>query len=70
MLAVFSGDGRGEVDPPEVDDVHLPGSRDVAAKKNPKQRRTGSNPNQIDPNNNIMVSLIDGTDFAQPAGAC
>ena len=71
MLAVFSGDGRGEVDPPEVDDVHLPGSSDdadVGTQTESKQGRGGRNRNNVDPNNNIMFSRLDGPDFAQPDG--
>ena len=58
MLAVFSADGRGEVSPPTVEDPHLPAGT-------PKKNR---NPNQIDPNNQIMVSLVGANGFATADG--
>lgn len=72
MLAVFSGDGRGEVNPLDMEDVHLPGSSDdadVVPDAQPNQaRRAGRNQRQSDPNNNIMFSLIDAKNFHQAKG--
>lgn len=74
MLAVFSGDGRGEINPLDMDDVHLPGASDdtettAAPKKAAPPRRGNRRQAQIDPNNNLMVSLMQAADFNQPSGA-
>jgi hypothetical protein len=75
LLAVFSGDGRGEIDPLDAEDSHLPGNSDDAdvAPKNPaaaadaprRQRRADA----VDPNNNVMYATIDGAQFQSAAGA-
>ena len=66
MLAIFSADGRGEINPPGVEDVHLPGSSDdeplqPAAPQG--RRRAARNQNQSDPNNNIFVTRLASEDF-------
>ncbi|HVJ68424.1 MAG TPA: hypothetical protein VM510_10590, partial [Caulifigura sp.] len=78
LLAVFSGDGRGEIDPLDAEDSHLPGSSDdadVAPKKEaaaaaPAPRRGGrrNNPGG-DPNNNLMYARIDAAGFQAGNGA-
>ncbi len=73
MLAIFSGDGRGEETLVDLEDAHLPGSSDdadtIANPEPGKPRRTGRNRNQSDPNNNIMFSRMQGAQFDQAAGA-
>jgi hypothetical protein len=72
MLAVFSGDGRGEVNRAEIEDAHLPGSppaADEGANRAPPRRQRGGDADQSDPNNQILVSRIAASDFAGVAGA-
>lgn len=71
VLAVFSGDGRGEVNPLDIEDAHLPGSSDdadVGAAAQPNRPRAARNRNQVDPNNNLLYSMIAGSDFASGDG--
>lgn len=70
LLAVFSADGRGEISPPSVEDPHLPDERSEAdsAQSRSQSDRGARNPNEIDPNNNILFTWVRGEDFAQPAG--
>lgn len=73
VLAVFSGDGRGESGSANWQDVHLPGSSDDADtgvdNRAAPPVRSGRNRNQIDPNNNIMISRIDSARFNPTSGA-
>jgi len=71
MLAVFSGDGRGEVNPLDMEDVHLPGASDdtETAEAPPTQPRRANRREQADPNNQLLVSMIGAADFSQVPGA-
>ena len=73
MLTVFSGDGRGESDSGDWEDVHLPGSSDdsdtVSNTTAKAPARLGRNRNQRDPNNNIMFSVIDVATFGDSTGS-
>ena len=72
MLAIFSADGRGEINPPGVDDVHLPGSSDdePAEAAAPQGRRRGArNQNQADPNNHILVTQLSSAVVGVPSTA-
>lgn len=55
VLTVFSADGRGEVTPPSIEDPHLAGDAG--------NQTRARNPNQIDPNNQILVASVTGSDF-------
>lgn len=71
MLAVFSGDGRGEVNPLDIEDAHLPGSSDdadVGANAQAQPARGARNRAQVDPNNNLLYSVIKGTSFENADG--
>lgn len=72
VMVVFSGDGRGEINPFDLEDVHLPGSSDDADigvdAQAAQPRRGGRNRGQEDPNNNIMFSRIRGEAFGDLAG--
>ncbi len=72
LLAIFSGDGRGEVNPLELEDAHLPGNSDdddvgtVGQADQPNRGRRNRDVN--DPNNNILFTRIEAEDFAQGTG--
>ncbi len=69
VLAVFSGDGRGEVGSLDVEDVHLPGSSDDEdPAPAPRSSRQSRRSEQADPNNNILYSLIASDMFDQTVG--
>ncbi|MCA9192352.1 MAG: exo-alpha-sialidase [Planctomycetales bacterium] len=72
MLAVFSGDGRGEGSSSGLDDVHLPGSSDDEPEPESlttQTRRRRNQANQDDPNNNLRYAIMAAEQFKQPSGA-
>ncbi|MCA9063675.1 MAG: hypothetical protein KDA96_11470, partial [Planctomycetaceae bacterium] len=72
VALVFSGDGRGEVDPLDETDVHLPGASDDAdvapADVPPTQPRRGRRGQQTDPNNQVLYTIINAAAFAPGDG--
>lgn len=72
VLVLFSGDGRGEVDPVDVEDVHLPGRSDeddigTVGQTDPPRRGRRNRENQ-DPNNHVLYSRIESSEFGQAVG--
>lgn len=71
-LIVYSGDGRGEDNPLDMEDVHLPGASDdepankPAAEANAQPRR--GRQAQADPNNNLFYASISLSHFGPSAG--
>lgn len=65
MLAVFSADGRGEINPPGIEDVHLPGSSDdEPAEPQPRRRGQTGRRAAVDPNNHILIARLEATQVA------